>query len=184
MTMWAQAWVSRVNKDFESLKKAGCRTSPRANAASCRTPRVVLVRRARIRCPSPQRLGDVTPEEAWSGNKPDISRLRVLGSREFVYIPSRQIVSTHVPGACPKSQGLPSRPSPHAPLPWIPRRHLRCRGPGSNFVRTRCHRTRRRRGSGCGSRGCKRRECKCRRHWESRWHIRISKATKKLKICS
>jgi hypothetical protein len=32
-------------------------------------------------------LGDITPEEAWSGNKPDISRLCVFGSRAFVHIP-------------------------------------------------------------------------------------------------
>jgi hypothetical protein len=32
-------------------------------------------------------LGDITPEEAWSGNKPDISRLRVFGSCTFVHIP-------------------------------------------------------------------------------------------------
>jgi hypothetical protein len=32
-------------------------------------------------------LGDITPEEAWSGNKPDISRLCVFGSRVFVHIP-------------------------------------------------------------------------------------------------
>ena len=32
-------------------------------------------------------LGDITPEEAWSGNKPDVSRLRVFGARAFVHIP-------------------------------------------------------------------------------------------------
>ena len=32
-------------------------------------------------------LGDITPEEAWSGNKPDISRLHVFGTRAFVHIP-------------------------------------------------------------------------------------------------
>ena len=31
-------------------------------------------------------LGDVTPEEAWSSNKPDVSRLRVFGSCAFVHI--------------------------------------------------------------------------------------------------
>jgi hypothetical protein len=35
-------------------------------------------------------LGDITPEEAWSGNKPDVSRLRVFGSRAFVHIPDAQ----------------------------------------------------------------------------------------------
>ena len=35
-------------------------------------------------------LHDVTPEEAWSGNKPDISRLRVFGSRAFVHVPEKQ----------------------------------------------------------------------------------------------
>ena len=32
-------------------------------------------------------LGDMTPEEAWSGNKLDVSRLHVFGSRAFVHIP-------------------------------------------------------------------------------------------------
>jgi transposase InsO family protein len=32
-------------------------------------------------------LGDMTPEEAWSGNKPNVSRLRVFGARAFVHIP-------------------------------------------------------------------------------------------------
>lgn len=27
------------------------------------------------------------PEEAWSGNKPDVSRLRVFGARAFVHVP-------------------------------------------------------------------------------------------------
>jgi hypothetical protein len=31
--------------------------------------------------------GDMTPEEAWSGNKPDVSRFRVFSSRAFVHIP-------------------------------------------------------------------------------------------------
>jgi hypothetical protein len=35
-------------------------------------------------------LGDITPEEAWSSNKPDISRLCVFGSRVFVHIPDVQ----------------------------------------------------------------------------------------------
>ena len=32
-------------------------------------------------------LENVTPEEAWSGNKPDISDLRVFGARAFMHIP-------------------------------------------------------------------------------------------------
>ena len=40
---------------------------------------------------SPTRaLEDVTPEEAWSGNKPDVSRLRVFGCKAFVHIPEKQ----------------------------------------------------------------------------------------------
>ena len=35
-------------------------------------------------------LTDQTPEEAWSGNKPDVSSLRVFGSRAFVHIPANQ----------------------------------------------------------------------------------------------
>jgi GAG-pre-integrase domain len=35
-------------------------------------------------------LGDVTPEEAWSGNKPDVSWLCIFGSRAFVHIPDAQ----------------------------------------------------------------------------------------------
>ena len=31
-----------------------------------------------------------TPEEAWSGNKPDVSTIRVFGSRAFVHIPDAQ----------------------------------------------------------------------------------------------
>jgi len=39
---------------------------------------------------SPTRsLSDSTPEESWSGNKPDISRLRVFGCRAFVHIPNK-----------------------------------------------------------------------------------------------
>ena len=34
-------------------------------------------------------LSDCTPEEAWSGNKPDISRLRVFGCKAFVHIPDK-----------------------------------------------------------------------------------------------
>ena len=35
-------------------------------------------------------LVDMTPEEAWSGNKPDISNLRIFGSRAFMHIPAAQ----------------------------------------------------------------------------------------------
>jgi len=34
-------------------------------------------------------LSDCTPEESWSGNKPDVSRLRVFGCKAFVYIPDK-----------------------------------------------------------------------------------------------
>jgi hypothetical protein len=34
-------------------------------------------------------LDDSTPEEAWSGNKPDVSRLRIFGCRAFVHILDR-----------------------------------------------------------------------------------------------
>jgi hypothetical protein len=34
-------------------------------------------------------LHDQTPEEAWSGNKPDVSSLHVFGSRAFVHIPDK-----------------------------------------------------------------------------------------------
>ena len=30
----------------------------------------------------------MTPEEAWSGNKPDVSRLHIFGSQAFVHIPN------------------------------------------------------------------------------------------------
>ena len=40
---------------------------------------------------SPTRaLEHMTPEEAWSGNKPDVSHLRVFGSKAFVHIPDSQ----------------------------------------------------------------------------------------------
>jgi transposase InsO family protein len=40
---------------------------------------------------SPTRaLDDMTPEEAWSGNKPDVSHLRVFGSKAFVHVPDVQ----------------------------------------------------------------------------------------------
>ena len=54
---------------------------------------------------SPTRsLENKTPEEAWSGNKPDISRLRVFGCKAFVHIPdhlrpklgSKSLVCTHL----------------------------------------------------------------------------------------
>lgn len=35
-------------------------------------------------------LDCMTPEEAWSGNKPDVSTIRVFGSRAFVHIPDAQ----------------------------------------------------------------------------------------------
>ena len=35
-------------------------------------------------------LTDQTPEEAWSGNKPNVSSLRVFGSWAFVHIPANQ----------------------------------------------------------------------------------------------
>ena len=34
-------------------------------------------------------LSDSTPEESWSGNKPDISCLRVFGCRAFIHIPDK-----------------------------------------------------------------------------------------------
>jgi len=34
-------------------------------------------------------LSNSTPKESWSGNKPDISRLRVFGCRAFVHIPDK-----------------------------------------------------------------------------------------------
>ncbi|HEX4706357.1 MAG TPA: reverse transcriptase domain-containing protein, partial [Candidatus Udaeobacter sp.] len=37
-----------------------------------------------------QALPDVTPAEAWSGNKPDVSHIRVFGSKAFVHIPDSQ----------------------------------------------------------------------------------------------
>ena len=40
---------------------------------------------------SPTRaLENMTPEEAWSGNKPDVSHLRVFGSKAFVHVPDNQ----------------------------------------------------------------------------------------------
>ena len=96
-------------------------------------------------------LGDMTPEEAWSGNKPDVSRLHVFSSWAFVHIPDMHhdklaaklllvatksnrnwleaspanrfrllfvpMSSMHIPGACPKLQGLPSHPLPYVMLP-------------------------------------------------------------------
>jgi len=39
---------------------------------------------------SPTRsLSDCTPEESWSGNKPDVSRLHVFGCKAFVHIPDK-----------------------------------------------------------------------------------------------
>jgi hypothetical protein len=34
-------------------------------------------------------LEDFTPEEAWSGNKPDNSRLCTFGCRAFIHIPDK-----------------------------------------------------------------------------------------------
>jgi hypothetical protein len=34
-------------------------------------------------------LGDLTPKEAWSGNKPNISCLHVFGSQAFVHVPEQ-----------------------------------------------------------------------------------------------
>ncbi len=39
---------------------------------------------------SPTRaLENMTPAEAWSGNKPDVSHLRVFGSHVFVHLPDK-----------------------------------------------------------------------------------------------
>jgi hypothetical protein len=35
-------------------------------------------------------LEGITPEEAWSGNKPDVSHLRVFGTQAFVHVPDKQ----------------------------------------------------------------------------------------------
>ena len=35
-------------------------------------------------------LDNTTPEEAWSGNKPDVSHLRVFSSKAFVHVPTAQ----------------------------------------------------------------------------------------------
>ena len=35
-------------------------------------------------------LEDTTPEEVWSGNKPDVSHLCVFGMRAFVHIPKKK----------------------------------------------------------------------------------------------
>ncbi len=36
-----------------------------------------------------QALDNQTPEEAWSGNKPDISQIHVFGCKAFVHIPDK-----------------------------------------------------------------------------------------------
>ena len=43
-------------------------------------------------------LENITPEEVWSGNKPDISDLRVFRARAFVHIPEsqRQKLDSHL----------------------------------------------------------------------------------------
>ena len=71
---------------------------------------------------SPTRaLDDKTPEEAWSGTKPDLSRLRIFGCKVFVHIPdslcsklgSKSLICAHL-GYAPQHKAfrlihLPSR---------------------------------------------------------------------------
>ena len=40
-------------------------------------------------------LANQTPEEAWSGNKPDVSHLRIFGCHAFVHIPDDHRTGTH-----------------------------------------------------------------------------------------
>ena len=50
-----------------------------------------LVYAAHLHNVSPTRaLDDATPEEAWSRNKPNVSHLRVFGSKAFVHVPAAQ----------------------------------------------------------------------------------------------
>jgi hypothetical protein len=113
MTMWAQAWaqawVPRGNEVFECLKKAGA--PPRHHAGPPESHWYdTLGYAALLHNMAPTRaLGDKTPEEAWSGNKPDTSRLsrfRLPGIRAHPGCASqqtnRQIVSMHVSGEHPK----------------------------------------------------------------------------------
>lgn len=41
------------------------------------------------RCPT-KALKDITPEEAWTGRKPNVSSLKVFGSQAFVHIPDKR----------------------------------------------------------------------------------------------
>jgi transposase InsO family protein len=79
---------------------------------------------------SPTRsLDDHTPGR--SGNKPDVSRLRVFGCRAFVHIPDRlrdKFAAKSLicrPRLCPPAQGVPSRAPSLAALPRVPRCHIR-----------------------------------------------------------
>jgi hypothetical protein len=70
-------------------------------------------------------LEDITPEKAWGGNKPDVSRHRVFDSRASVYIldahrsklAAKKLVCTFLGHAqsVAKPQGVPSRPQPYYP---------------------------------------------------------------------
>ena len=70
-------------------------------------------------------LEDITPEKAWGGNKPDVSRYRAFGSRTSVHIPdahrskltAKPLVCTFLGHAqsVEKPQGVPSRPQPYYP---------------------------------------------------------------------
>ncbi|MCI73589.1 retrovirus-related pol polyprotein from transposon tnt 1-94, partial [Trifolium medium] len=40
------------------------------------------------RCPT-KRLNNVTPEECWSGNKPNVSHLKVFGSIAYRHVPDQ-----------------------------------------------------------------------------------------------
>jgi transposase InsO family protein len=57
-------------------------------------------------------LDDLTPEEAWSGNKPDISAFRIFGSRAYVHIPDKHRSKLaaksplHLHWLCQESQGI------------------------------------------------------------------------------
>lgn len=39
---------------------------------------------------SPTKGHDVTPEEAWTGKKPDLSHVRIFGTRAMVYVPKQK----------------------------------------------------------------------------------------------
>ena len=50
-----------------------------------------LIYAAHLHNVSPTRaLDNTTPEEAWSGNKPDVSHLHIFGSKAFVHVPASQ----------------------------------------------------------------------------------------------